>query len=46
MKKSNNIISEWLDKYGDPDIAKQVEKEADDMRTHSASNAIKERKGK
>ena len=25
MKKSNNIISDWLDKYGDPEIDKQVE---------------------
>jgi hypothetical protein len=27
MKKSNNIISDWLDKYGDHEIDKQVEKE-------------------
>jgi hypothetical protein len=27
MKKSNNIISDWLDKYGDPEIDKKVEKE-------------------
>ena len=27
MKKSNNIISDWLDKYGDPEIEKQVKKE-------------------
>ena len=27
MKKTNNIISDWLDKYGDPEIDKQVEKE-------------------
>lgn len=27
MKKSNNNISDWLEKYGDPEIEKQVEKE-------------------
>mgnify|MGYP003648736809 CR=1 FL=1 len=27
MKKSNNSISDWLDKYGHPDIEIQVEKE-------------------
>ena len=27
MKKSNNTISGWLEKYGDPEIEKQVEKE-------------------
>lgn len=27
MKKSNSIISDWLSKYGDPEIDKQVEKE-------------------
>ena len=27
MKKTNNIISDWLAKYGDPKIDKQVEKE-------------------
>ncbi len=27
MRKSNNIISDWLDKYGNPEIEKQVEKE-------------------
>ena len=27
MKKSKNIISDWLDKYGKPEIEKQVEKE-------------------
>ena len=27
MNKSNNNISDWLDKYGDPEIDKQVEKE-------------------
>ena len=27
MKKSNNIISDWLEKYGIPEIEKQVEKE-------------------
>ena len=27
MKKTNNIISEWLDEYGDPEIEKQVEEE-------------------
>ena len=27
MKKSNNIISNWLDKYGNPEIERQVEKE-------------------
>jgi len=27
MKKSNNNISDWLDKYGDSEIEKQVEKE-------------------
>ena len=25
MKKSNNIISDWLDKFGDPEIDKKVE---------------------
>jgi len=25
MKKSNNIISDWLDKYGDPEIYKEVD---------------------
>ena len=27
MKKSNNIISDWLEKYGNPEIEKQVEEE-------------------
>lgn len=27
MKKSNNIISDWLRKYGNPEIEKQVERE-------------------
>ncbi len=27
MKKSNNIISNWLEKYGNPEIEKQVEEE-------------------
>lgn len=27
MKKTNNIISDWLNKYGDPEIDKLVEKE-------------------
>ena len=27
MKKSNNTISDWLEKYGDPEIDKQVEEE-------------------
>lgn len=27
MKKSNNIISDWLDKYGNPEIDKKVEME-------------------
>ena len=27
MKKSKNIISEWLEKYGNPEIEKQVEEE-------------------
>src|SRR5690554_876405 len=27
MKKSNNIISDWLEKYGNPEIDFQVEKE-------------------
>jgi len=25
MKKSNNIISDWLDKYGGPEIDKEVD---------------------
>jgi len=25
MKKSNNTISDWLDKFGDPEIDKKVE---------------------
>jgi hypothetical protein len=25
MKKSNNNISDWLNKHGDPEIDKQVE---------------------
>jgi len=25
MKKSNNTISAWLDKYGDPEIDKEVD---------------------
>ena len=25
MKKSNNTISDWLDKYGDPEIDKDVD---------------------
>lgn len=29
MKKSNNNISNWLDKYGDPEIDKKVETEID-----------------
>lgn len=27
MKKSNNTISDWLKKYGNPEIDEQVEKE-------------------
>lgn len=27
MKKSNNTISNWLEKYGNPEIEKQVEEE-------------------
>lgn len=27
MKKSNNTISDWLNKFGDPEIDKKVEKE-------------------
>jgi hypothetical protein len=27
MKESNTMISDWLDKYGCPEIDKQVEKE-------------------
>lgn len=27
MKKTNNIISDWLEKYGDPEMEKQVEEE-------------------
>ncbi len=27
MKESNTMISDWLDKYGDPEIDKRVEKE-------------------
>jgi hypothetical protein len=27
MKKSNNIISDWLEKHGNPEIEKQVEEE-------------------
>jgi hypothetical protein len=27
MKKSNNIISDWLEKYGNPEIEKQIEEE-------------------
>ena len=27
MKKSNNTISDWLKKYGNPEIEEQVEKE-------------------
>jgi|LakMenE18May11ns_1017448.scaffolds.fasta_scaffold5548000_1 hypothetical protein len=30
MKKSNTIITDWLDQYGDPEIDKQVEKELED----------------
>jgi hypothetical protein len=31
MKKSKNIISDWLDKYGDPEIDKKVEEELERM---------------
>jgi hypothetical protein len=31
MKKSNNIISDWLDKFGDPEIDKKVEMELEEM---------------
>ncbi len=31
MKKSNNTISDWLEKYGDPEIDKKVEKELERM---------------
>ena len=27
VKKSNNIISDWLEKYGNPEIEKKVEEE-------------------
>lgn len=27
MKKSKNTISDWLEKYGDPEIERQVERE-------------------
>lgn len=30
MKKSNTIITDWLDQYGDPEIEKQAEKELED----------------
>jgi hypothetical protein len=31
MKKSKNTISDWLDKYGDPEIDKKVEEELERM---------------
>lgn len=31
MKKSKHTISDWLDKYGDPKIDKQVEKELEEI---------------
>ena len=31
MKKSKNIISDWLGKYGDPEIDKKVEEELERM---------------
>ena len=41
MKKSNNIISDWLDKYGDPEIEIQVKKEIE----HINNKIMKEFKG-
>jgi hypothetical protein len=31
MYKGENIIDEWLEKHGDPEITKQVEREAEDI---------------
>ena len=38
MKKSNNTISDWLDKYGDPEIDKKVEKELERMTNKEGPN--------
>ena len=31
MKKTNNMISDWLDKHGDPEIDKKVDSELMEM---------------
>ena len=31
--KKNNIISDWLDKYGDPEIDKRVEQQLENIET-------------
>jgi hypothetical protein len=36
--KKNNIISDWLDKYGDPEIDKKVEKELERMTNKEGPN--------
>jgi len=38
MKKSNNMISDWLDKYGDPEIDKKVEEELERMTNKEEPN--------
>ena len=39
--KKNNIISDWLDKYGDPEIYKKVEKELERMTNKEEPKQVK-----
>jgi len=41
MKKSKNTISDWLDKYGDPEIDKKVEEELKHVITLDDTKIIK-----
>lgn len=40
MKKSKNTISDWLDKYGDPEIDKKVEEELEHMKKYKVKLVI------
>ena len=46
MKKSNNIISDWLDKFGDPEIDKKVEMELEKINKERYNHIIDEVYGK
>jgi hypothetical protein len=38
MKQSKNTISDWLDKHGNPEIAKLVEQQAREIMAENARN--------